>query len=63
MVAGVGNAFFRPAVLAGVPNLVSDDELPDANAILQLVEWGSTALGPLVGGALAAPSGQTLPTG
>jgi MFS family permease len=60
VVAGVGNAFFRPAVLAGVPNLVSDEELPDANAILQLVEWGSTALGPLVGGALAAASGPHL---
>jgi MFS transporter, DHA3 family, macrolide efflux protein len=60
VVAGVGTAFFRPAVLAGVPNLVSDEELPDANAILQLVEWGSTALGPLVGGALAAASGPHL---
>jgi MFS family permease len=60
VVAGVGNAFFRPAVLAGVPNLVSDAELPDANAILQLVEWGSTALGPLVGGALVAASGPHL---
>jgi len=57
VVAGVGNAFFRPAVVAGVPNLVSDDELPDANAILQLVEWGTTALGPLAGGVLVASSG------
>lgn len=60
VVAGVGNAFFRPAVLAGVPNLVSDDELPDANAILQLVEWGTTALGPLAGGVLVASSGPHL---
>ena len=60
IVAGVGNAFFRPAVLAGVPNLVSDDELPDANAILQLVEWGSTAIGPLAGGVLTASSGPHL---
>lgn len=60
VVAGVGNAFFRPAVLAGVPNLVSDDDLPDANAVLQLVEWGSTALGPLMGGALVAASGPHL---
>lgn len=59
-VAGVGNAFFRPAVLAGVPNLVSDDELPDANAILQVVEWGATALGPLLGGVLVAVSGTHL---
>ena len=60
VVAGVGNAFFRPAVLAGLPNLVSDSELPDANAILQLVEWGSTALGPLLGGILVAASGPGL---
>jgi MFS family permease len=60
VVAGIGNAFFRPAVLAGVPNLVSDEDLPDANAILQLVEWGSTALGPLLGGVLVAVSGPDL---
>jgi MFS family permease len=60
VVAGVGNAFFRPAVLAGLPNLVADDELSDANAVLQLVEWGTTAIGPLVGGALVAASGPDL---
>jgi MFS family permease len=57
IVAGIGNAIFRPAVLAGVPNLVSDADLPDANAILQLAEWGSTALGPLLGGVLVAAAG------
>ena len=60
VIAGIGNAFFRPAVLAGLPNHVSDSELPDANAILQLVEWGSTALGPLLGGILVAASGPGL---
>jgi MFS transporter, DHA3 family, macrolide efflux protein len=60
VVAGIGNAFFRPAVLAGVPNLVSDEDLPDANAILQLVEWGATAIGPLAGGVLTASSGPHL---
>jgi MFS family permease len=58
--AGVGNAFFRPAVLAGLPNLVSDEELPMANALLQLVEWTTTAVGPLAGGALVAASGPHL---
>lgn len=58
--AGIGNAFFRPAVLAGVPNLVDDTELNHANAILQLVEWGATAAGPLAGGALVAASGPHL---
>ncbi len=59
-VAGVGNAFFRPAVLAGLPNLVESDELPAANTLLQLVEWASTAAGPLIGGILVAASGPHL---
>src|SRR5262249_47970944 len=60
VVAGIGNAFFRPAVLAGIPNLVSAGELGMANALLQLVEWTATALGPLLGGALVAASGPNL---
>jgi MFS family permease len=56
-IAGVGNAFFRPAVLAGLPNLVRDDELGGANALLQLVEWTTTAIGPIAGGAIVAASG------
>jgi MFS family permease len=59
-VAGIGNAFFRPAVLAGLPNLVADNELPTANALLQLVEWTTTAAGPLAGGAIVAGWGPHL---
>jgi MFS family permease len=59
-VAGIGNAFFRPAVLAGLPNLVRDDELADANALLQIVEWLTTALGPFAGGAIVAASSPDL---
>ncbi|HZO97671.1 MAG TPA: MFS transporter [Gaiellaceae bacterium] len=59
-VAGIGNAFFRPAVLAGLPNLVPDERLPGANALLQLVEWTTTAVGPIAGGAIAAASGPHL---
>ncbi len=58
--AGIGNAFFRPAVLAGIPNLVSAGELGTANALLQLVEWTATALGPLLGGVIVAASGPNL---
>ena len=58
--AGIGNAFFRPAVLAGLPNLVDDADLPAANALLQLVEWTTTAAGPILGGALVAASGPHL---
>lgn len=57
VVAGIGNAFFRPAVLAGLPNLVDDDDLPQANALLQLVDWITTAAGPIAGGAIVAVSG------
>jgi MFS family permease len=59
-VAGVGNAFFRPAVLAGLPNLVPDERLPAANALLQIVEWTTPAIGPIAGGAIAAASGPHL---
>ena len=58
--AGIGNAFFRPAVLAGLPNLVPEERLSTANALLQLVEWTTTAIGPIVGGAIVAASGPDL---
>ena len=32
-IAGLATGFFRPAVYAGVPNLVPDGELPRANAL------------------------------
>ena len=37
-VAGLATGFFRPAVYAGLPNLVPDEELANANALLQGVE-------------------------
>ena len=56
-VAGLANGFFRPAVYAGIPNLVPDDELPAANALVQGVENVSWAIGPILGGLLAAAAG------
>jgi len=58
-VAGLATGFFRPAVYAGVPNLVPDEELPAANSLLQTVENASWAVGPLVGGALTAVAGPS----
>jgi MFS family permease len=58
-VAGLATGFFRPAVYAGVPNLVPDDQLPNANALLQTVENASWAIGPLVGGVLTAAAGPS----
>jgi MFS family permease len=59
LVAGLATGFFRPAVYAGVPNLVPDDELPQANALLQTVENLSWAIGPLLGGVLTAAAGPS----
>jgi MFS family permease len=57
LVAGLGTGFFRPAVYAGVPNLVPDALLEDANALLQGVENAAWAIGPLLGGVITAASG------
>jgi MFS family permease len=57
LVAGLATGFFRPAVYAGIPNLVPDAELPRANALLQTVENTSWAIGPVVGGVLTFADG------
>jgi MFS family permease len=59
-VAGVATGFFRPAVYAGLPNLVPDDQLPTANSLLQAVENIAWMVGPVVGGLLLAVSGPEL---
>jgi MFS family permease len=56
-VAGFATGFFRPAVYAGLPNLVEDAELPSANALVQSIEAMTTIVGPLIGGVLVAASG------
>jgi MFS family permease len=58
--AGVGTGLFRPAVYAGLPNLVDDEDLPRANGLIQGVENFAWAVGPLLGGALVAASGPDL---
>jgi MFS family permease len=56
-IAGFATGFFRPAVYAGLPNLVSDEDLPGANSILQTLENAAWAIGPIVGGLLVAAMG------
>ena len=56
-IAGVANAFFRPAVLAGVPNLLDAGELAAGTSLLQATEWLATAVGPVLGGALVSVAG------
>ncbi len=55
--AGIATGFFRPAVYAGVPNLVQDEDLTHANSLLQAVDNLTWALGSVVGGALVAAWG------
>jgi dTMP kinase len=57
LVAGLATGFFRPAVYAGVPNLVPEDQLPEANALLQTVENAGWAVAPILGGLLTAAAG------
>lgn len=59
-VAGVATGFFRPAVYAGMPNLVNDDDLPTANALLQAVDNVAWMIGPVVGGLLLTVQGPEL---
>jgi MFS family permease len=54
--AGFATGFFRPAVYAGLPNLVPDADLARANSLLQTIENVTTTAGPLVGGILVSVS-------
>jgi MFS family permease len=58
--AGIANSFFRPAVLAGVPNLVEERHLDSATSLLQGTDWLAAAVGPIVAGALVSASGPHL---
>jgi MFS family permease len=56
-IAGIANSFFRPAVLAGVPNLVAEDELPHGTSVLQATDWVAAAIGPVLGGLIVGSWG------
>ncbi len=56
-IAGIATGFFRPAAYAGLPNLVAEEDLAAANAVLQTAENASWAIGPVLGGVLVAASG------
>ncbi len=57
---GVATGFFRPAVYAGMPNLVDDEQLPAATSLLQTVENLTWMVGPVVGGIILAAQGPDL---
>lgn len=56
-IAGIATGVFRPAVYAGTPNLVSDDDLPSANSLLQSSENLMFMIGPVLGGLLLVAQG------
>ncbi len=55
--AGFATGFFRPALYAGLPNLLSDEDLAQGNSLLQTIENVAWALGPVLGGVLVAATG------
>jgi MFS family permease len=56
-IAGFATGFFRPAVYAGLPNLVAEEELANANGLLQGVENVSWTIAPPLAGLLVAAAG------
>jgi len=58
-VSGLGNAVYRPAVNAGLPNLLEENELEKGNALFMTVENMAWAAGPLIGGVIVATSGTS----
>ena len=59
-VGGVATGFFRPAVWAGMPNLVEKDDLERATSLLATTENAAWMIGPVVAGGLLAISGPSL---
>jgi len=57
---GIATGFFRPAVYAGMPNLVDNERLPEATSLFHTVENLTWMVGPVVGGILIAAQGPDL---
>ena len=60
-VVGIATGFFRPAAYAGLPNLVPDEELTNANSLLQTVETLAWMIGPVVGGLMLTAWSPSVP--
>ncbi len=60
-VSGVATGFFRPAAYAGLPNLVPDDELTNANSLLQTIETLAWMIGPVAGGLMLTAWSPSVP--
>jgi len=59
-VQGVATGFFRPAVYAGMPNLVDDEQLPAATSLIQTIENLTWMIGPVIGGVILTVQGPDL---
>ena len=59
-IQGIATGFFRPAVYAGTPNLVDDEQLDEATSLLQTVENLTWMIGPVVGGIVLFAQGPEL---
>ena len=59
-VNGVATGFFRPAVWAGLPNMVADEDRERATSLLSTVEHAAWMIGPVAAGGILAFSGPAL---
>lgn len=59
-VNGVATGFFRPAVWAGMPNLVREDDREQATSLLSTIEHFAWIVGPVAAGGILAASGADL---
>jgi MFS family permease len=57
IIISAASAFFNPALLSSVPNIVEDRHLPAANSLLQMSSHASGFVGPITGGLLIAAVG------
>ena len=60
---GAVDAFFQPAYIAVMPQLVPDDDLPSANALSSMSMQAGRIIGPAIGAALVAAGGTALAFG
>ncbi len=59
-VNGVATGFFRPAVWAGLPNLVAEPDRERATSLLSTVEHAAWMIGPVAAGVILSASGPAL---
>jgi MFS family permease len=60
-VTGIATGFFFPAANAAIPNLVSEDDLANANSLTVTVDTLAMTVGPLAGALMYAAWGPSVP--